>query len=98
VPFESERRTIPLTPRDMKVLAVVGVVATLGLGGGIFAAVDRGGSSARGRCVTVVIPTTVGGSTIRKCGASAARFCRAEAPGHPRIGEACRREGYKLPS
>jgi hypothetical protein len=94
MPFEGERRAIPLTPRDRHVLAVVAVVAALGLGGGIYAAVDRGSTSAGRRCVTVVIPTTVGGSTIRKCGASAARFCRAEAPGHPKIAEACRREGY----
>lgn len=94
MPFESERRTIPLTPRDRHVLAVLTVVAALAIGGGIFAAVNHDGKSTAGRCVTVVIPTTVGGSTITKCGASAARFCRAEAPGHPKIAEACRRRGY----
>jgi hypothetical protein len=94
MPFEGGRRTIPLTPRDKHVLAAVAGLAALGLGGGIYAAVDRGDASADRGCVTVVIPTTVGGSTIRKCGASAARFCRAEAPGDPRIADACRREGY----
>jgi len=71
-------------------LAVVALVAA---SIGLYVQFTRSGSSEAG-CVTVTLASTMGGATIHKCGAAAARFCRQERSGDPQIASACRRGGY----
>ena len=66
------------------VVVAVGVVAW---------AHSRHGGEA-GPCVTVTIASTMGGATIHKCGADAARFCRENGPSDATVAAACRREGF----
>jgi hypothetical protein len=73
------------------VLALVAVVSAVSILAWLHtrATGDGGG----GPCVSVVIPSTMGGATIKRCGAAAQRFCR-ENTRDAQIASACRREGF----
>lgn len=68
-----------LTPRAKRVLLAVGVLVIVVLGGlGIWAALgpDPYGTSANG-CVTVNLPSSMGGALMHYCGAGAKSFCKS---------------------
>jgi hypothetical protein len=92
VPVERQQKT-PLRPRDIRFLAALAVVAVVAASIGLYVQFTRPGSSEAG-CVTVTLASTMGGATIHKCGAAAARFCRDERSADPAIEAACRRGGY----
>ena len=98
MPLEGHWRRLetPLSRRDKRVLAAIACVAALATGGGIYAYVDRAPGRSDAGCVTVVIPSTLGGSTIRRCGAAARTFCRTEAGNNPEVAAQCRRKGYAV--
>jgi hypothetical protein len=88
-----ERANTPLRRRDKRLLAgaaVVGAVAVV-----VLAALylTRSSSpSARG-CLSVDVPSTMGGAHLHVCGAAAHTFCRTQG-GEARIAAACRRHGF----
>jgi len=95
MPVEGQQRR-PLGRRDRAVIAVVVCAAAIAAGAGSYVYVDgSSGSSDRG-CVVVTLPASLGGETIRRCGARAVAFCRAEAPRNRTVADACRRAGLRL--
>jgi hypothetical protein len=67
----------PLTSRQKRVFAIIGVLLILVLGGlGLWGALahDSYGASANG-CVNVNLPSSTGGSTLHYCGSQARAFC-----------------------
>ena len=67
----------PLTSRQKRVFAIIGVLLILVLGGlGVWGALahDSYGASANG-CVNVNLPSSTGGSTLHYCGSQARAFC-----------------------
>ena len=78
MPFATQPRAEPATPRDKRrILIVCGLVVAVLVAVGIWAAVRPGayGSSSNG-CVTVNMPSSTGGALIHECGQAAKTMCR----------------------
>jgi hypothetical protein len=97
VPVEgqSERAVTPLRPRDRHFLAALAIVGTIAIVAGVLYAAARGGSGPKGRCFSVTVPASVGGSTVTRCGAAAAAFCKQGATTAALV-TACRRAGFPV--
>ncbi len=94
MPVEGQQKT-PLRPRDIRFLATLAAAALAAAAIGAYVHFTRASSSEAG-CVNVTLASTMGGATIHKCGAAAARFCRLDlaGPGSTQVAAACRRAGY----
>ncbi len=88
-----ERANVPLGPRDRRVLAAVGVVAAVAVAAFLVFLLTRSSSPSASGCLSVDVPSTMGGARLRVCGADAHTFCRAQG-GDARIAAACRRQGF----
>ncbi len=95
MPVEGQQRR-PLGRRDRVVIAVVVCVAAIAAGAGSYAYVSHSPGSSDEGCVVVTLPATLGGERIRRCGARAIAFCRAEAPRNGKVADACRRAGVAV--
>jgi hypothetical protein len=90
-----ERANTPLRAQDRRVLlvaAVVGVLVAIGLG--VAYAVRPAGSSRQAGCLVVDVPSTMGGATVRSCGAAAHAFCRAQGRLDRAVAAACLSQGF----
>jgi hypothetical protein len=77
MPFASIPQAEPVTSRDRRRIAiVVAVIVALIAGAAIWAAVRPGayGASKDG-CITVNLPSTMGGSLVHECGSRARAAC-----------------------
>ena len=95
VPVEGQwrRAEAPLSRRDKRLLAATAVVAVaVAAVGAVYAAHPSGRSDAG--CVVVRLPSTMGGTEVRNCGAAAHTFCRLEGKVDTTVAAACRRAGY----
>ena len=74
-----------LTRNERRGTVVVGaVVLVAGAGLGIWTLVggaSGAGTSPKGPCVSVAIPSSTGGGEVRQCGDDARKWCAAEATG-----------------
>ena len=82
----------PLPARDRRVLAIAAVVVALAAIGGVVAAIVHSSSSHAG-CISVTIPSTMGGAVQWHCGADAKTYCR-DNPKLASVVAQCRRLGY----
>jgi hypothetical protein len=76
-----------LTHRSKRTIAMVGGLVILALiGAGIWGAfaADPNATSANG-CVSVTVPSTMGGAPIHYCGAAARSFCRSAFAGSDQL-------------
>ena len=67
-----------LSPRQKRVLAIVGALVVLAvIGSSLWAAFgsDKYSGSGHG-CVNVTVPSSTGGATLHYCGAAARSFCQ----------------------
>jgi hypothetical protein len=80
-------RAEPLTRRDKRGIAVIGVLLLAVFAGlGIWAAVRPGGyGQSRDGCVTVTAPSSTGGALLHACGADAKAMCRAAFTHHDKL-------------
>ena len=87
------RLSMPLSARDKRVLAVVGIAVVIAAV--VLAAVllTRPSRSSAG-CVVATFPSTMGGATLRSCGAAAHTLCRTRGPYDPSIAGACLLQGF----
>jgi hypothetical protein len=99
---QSKRLREPLSRRQRRLLAVLGaslVAAILALVAYGALAGESQVASGNG-CVSVVIPGPTGGAELRKCGAAAETWCRAEAQRHGLVAQLvtpqCRLAGYRF--
>jgi hypothetical protein len=96
VPVEGhwERANTPLRGRDRRVLGVVAVMTVLvAIGLGVAYALRPAARSDAG-CVVVYVPSTMGGATLRSCGAAAHAFCRAQGRVDRTVATACVTQGF----
>ena len=79
MPFASIPQAEPVTRRDRRVILTIGAVILVILAGvGIWAAVSPGSYGAsRDGCITVNLPSTMGGSLVHACGSRARDLCAA---------------------
>jgi TRAP-type C4-dicarboxylate transport system permease small subunit len=70
-------RAVPLTRRQKRVFAIVGVVVVLAFAGlAAWGALAHDSYSGSGHgCVNVTLPSSTGGATLHYCGAQARSFC-----------------------
>ncbi|HEY6479437.1 MAG TPA: hypothetical protein VIZ00_05375 [Streptosporangiaceae bacterium] len=104
MPFAAIPQAEPVTRRDKRIIAVIGAVIVAVLAGvGIWAAAAPGsyGASSNG-CITVNLPSTMGGSLVHACGGRAASLCADAYAGTglaPRLFRPqCRLAGIAAPS
>jgi hypothetical protein len=89
-----ERANTPLRSRDRRVLVVVAVVAVLALAAlGVAYALRPAARSDVG-CVVANVPSTMGGATVKSCGARAHDLCRTQGKIDRAIAEACITQGF----
>ena len=84
MPFARIPEAQPATRRDKRVLLVTGLlVLAIFAGVGIWAAVRPGSYGASGHgCITVNLPSSMGGSLVHGCGDRARQMCRNAYAGH----------------
>lgn len=89
-----ERANTPLRARDRRVLLVAAVIALFAvIGLGIAYAVRPAARSNAG-CVIANVPSTMGGATVKSCGARAHDLCRTQGRIDRAIAEACISQGF----
>lgn len=88
-----ERANTPLGRRERRLLAAVGAIAVVAAAALAVVLLTRSSSPAASGCLEVKVPSTMGGTSLRVCGAPAHTFCRAQG-GDARIAAACRRQGF----
>jgi hypothetical protein len=93
---QAERLATPLSRRDKRFLLAAGVIAVLAVLGGILYEATKSGSPVGERCFSATFAASLGGATVHYCGAAAAHYCRVNAPGAPRVAEACRKAGFAV--
>jgi len=104
MPFASIPQAEPVTRRDRRIIWSIGAVIVAVLAGvGIWAAASPGSYGAsRNGCITVNLPSTMGGSLVHACGSRAASLCSdayAGAGVAPRLFRPqCRLAGIPAPS
>jgi hypothetical protein len=86
-----------LSRRDKGFLAGLACAGAIGAGVGAYAYAGHSPGPASMRCVSVTLPSTVGGASLRYCGTGAVHLCRVEGPRVLQIAAACRRAGFAVP-
>ena len=96
MPFEghAERLAAPLRPRDRYFLAAMACAIALGVVASAYAYLRRAPEPSNRGCVVVTVASSLGGTTLRNCGAAARRFCRVEGKLSAGIAAECRRRGF----
>jgi hypothetical protein len=97
----SQRIAGPLTRRQKRLMILVGALLAVVLGGVSAWAATGPGSYDRSRngCVTVNVPSSMGGSVAHKCGAAAQDMCRTAFARHDNVShliqDQCRLAGIR---
>lgn len=96
MPIEGHEQRLgsSLGPRDKHFLVAVTCALVLGVGVSVYAYASRAPAPSNRGCVVVTIASSLGGTTLRNCGAAARSFCRAQARLNGEIAAACRRQGF----
>jgi hypothetical protein len=87
-----ERVNGPLRSNDRTVLVVMACLTAVVLIGAVIYALTKPRHSDAG-CVVFTVPASVGGATVRDCGAKGKAFC-ATKDGQTEAAAECRRLGY----
>ena len=91
---QAERLAASLRPRDKYFLAAMACVVALGIGVSAYAYAMRAPAPSNAGCVVVTVPSSLGGTTLRNCGAAVRRFCRVQGRLSSGIAAACRDQGF----
>jgi len=92
----ADRLGTSLSGRDRRFLTIITCAFVLGAAACAFAYTSSPASPSNEGCVVVTVASSMGGTTLRNCGADAKRFCRNEGRLNGDIAAACRREGYAV--
>ena len=90
----TQRLGASLSGRDRRFIAIITCVFVLGAAACVFAYASSPAAPSNEGCVVVTAASSLGGTTLRNCGAAAERFCRNEGKLNNDFALACRREGY----
>jgi hypothetical protein len=98
VPIEghTQRLEASLSGRDRRFIVIITCVFVLGAAACVFAYASSPAAPSNEGCVVVTAASSLGGTTLRNCGAAAERFCRNEGKLNDEFAVACRREGYAV--
>lgn len=92
----TQRLGSSLSGRDRRFIVIISCALVLGAAACFFAYASSPAAPSNEGCVVVTAASSLGGTTLRNCGAAAARFCRNEGRLNNEFAEACRREGYAV--
>jgi hypothetical protein len=87
------RARTPLSRRDKLLLSTAGGAAGVAAVVGALV-LAHGGGGGRVSCLLVKVPSTMGGATLRECGAAAHDFCHTQGARDAIVAAACRAQGY----
>jgi|SRR5581483_5206259 len=95
MPVEGQARRA-LGRRDRWLLAGLGAGGAVAIALGVL--FTTGGTHRRSgtRCIELTLASTMGGATIRRCGADAARYCRSRASRDRPVAAECHRKGFAV--
>jgi hypothetical protein len=95
MPMEGQwdRALTPLRPRDKRLIAIVGVIATAALIVALVFALTRPPHRQNLDCVVINISSTMGGGPVSYCGRLAKTFCHTKPVPDPAVDQ-CDRLGY----
>lgn len=91
---QQERAASSLRPIDRYFLTALACAAAIGTGAGVYAYSNSPPAPSNNGCVVVTVASSLGGGTLRNCGAAAMRFCRVQGPVSGSIAAACRSRGF----
>lgn len=98
------RLSEPLTSRQKRIMAASLAVIAVAIIAGILVASLGGGSTPASRdgCVSLTIPSTLGGAELHECGAAAREFCAEQYTRHDALAglaqPQCALAGYRPPA
>jgi hypothetical protein len=97
-PNYRQHEGVPLARSERRAgWVVASVMVLIGAGLGIWEVAGSGGSASPKGCVSIVLASSTGGATLRRCGADARAWCAAEAKAAGAVAgqaqTACRRAG-----
>jgi len=90
----AQRLAASLRPRDKYFLAAMACAAALGVGASAYAYASRAPEPSNKGCVVVTVASSLGGTTLRNCGAAAREFCLGQGKLNGGIAAECRRQGF----
>ena len=84
-----------MSRRDkLLLLALAALVVAGAIAAGVYFATRSSSSSPQAACLSVDVPSTMGGGHLKECGAAARQFCLEQAKRDPAVATACRRQGF----
>ena len=92
---QSQRLASSLRPRDRYFLAAMAGALVVGIGAVVYAYSGSPAAPSNKGCVVVTVASSLGGTTLRNCGAAAKRFCLEAGKSNTGIAAACRRQGFE---
>lgn len=93
---QAQRLASSLRPLDRYFLLAMALITVLGIGAGTYVYATRAPEPSSAGCVIVTVPSSLGGTTLRNCGADAKRFCMAQTNPSSGVAAECRRRGFAL--
>jgi hypothetical protein len=93
---QAERLAASLRPRDKYFLVAMACAVALGVGAGAYAYASRPPAPSNKGCVVVTVASSLGGTTLRNCGAAARELCRVQGKVNGGIAAECRRQGFPV--
>lgn len=97
-PNYRQQQGAPLLTHERRgIVVLVAAVVAAGVGLGVWGLTSTGGSG-KGKCVSVLVASSTGGSELRHCGEAARSWCATQATSSGAVAEqareACRRAGF----
>ena len=92
-----ERARTPLSRRDRRLVAIFGALAVLAAVAAFTVYLTRSHHESNAGCITRNVPSTMGGASVKTCGAAARRLCAARGRESASVTARCEELGYPLP-
>jgi hypothetical protein len=99
MPMEGQwdRARTPLSGRDRRLIAIFCGLAVVAAAAALAAYLTGSHDRSNTGCITRNVASTMGGASVKTCGAAARRLCATQGRVSPSITARCEELGYRLP-